>query len=1049
MATYIPGVQSYMPDMKPFTPDYQFLGNILDVKTNRYNTNYKAINDLYSKVVYGDLSRSDTSEMRNHFAETVAPQLQKVSGMDLSVMQNAEAARAIFKPFFEEDIIVKDLVTTKQYIDQMGMANRLQNSPSQEMRDRYWDVGVKKMQYEMEDFVNASPEQALTMAAPTYTPNANLFERGKAFLEAQGYDVKIDYVDPANPQWVVTEKNGNLITKQAIFDMQNALVDDPLVRNAYYADSFVRSRDFAKQGMDAGQFASVQDGQATWATQTINNYEQLLAAQNVMLEDQASKDKSVLVSWDTYSKQQGVIPGSKEEEEMKEASYRYDYTTKTLEKNREVLGDSNINTSDVNSLLNRAYNIVMQTNINKDLMAAATAFASTHREYSIKQNENYADQLDRAHDFEKIRRKGIIDMYIKQMEIDAEGGGPGVNQLYLESFNPKVKPSDAELTIAPLGSMADKTFVVNQDYLDSEIGKNLDEGVDKALSIYMRLYPNAQNNYTLSGMGISGTPQQIKEELLKKPNEAAKFIRKMISETTKGGGTTYRTIDGDAIGPGLSANKEFQDLVVGLQDVDSKLGQVEYLDKEAHKIYSNNWNKFLTMGDNRKGGDQFLQAKRIAALLAQGVPNVLQQNANGDPDEISFAEFANQFQTWVKGKMETNPYFLSYFDAQGLNGSGVKPVKDEILSTSPTTMIGVPGSFRKRTDPASRQRVHNKRYLAKKEKGNLIYDLYRGMMDAYLNVQDGKYNPPGKAPIFEVYNAQQAVQGIPADQMTTAQGMFQGNVFESTFDPAAPTKNPQAIKNNMSFFSQFNNRSMKSGYNVDFIRESGKMAGNPQIAEEVLQEAVLAIERKLRDPKTKGKTPNLQIHYITRTDGAKVGMPGKNTASYKIRYNKEWGDAITKAVAEKSKAPAFIHGADMVNFNEIIFSFDRNSDVNPFRMENINNFSMTLDKLENSPNDQFKTEIPQGGAYSVYKNQRGEIMMDLNGVVWDMNKKDYTNTQTQTFNLSTMKALEDQAKGIPSNNGWYDAYLRNIQVGLNEAALQNEALLRSKKQQVK
>ena len=127
--------------------------------------------------------------MRNHFAETVAPQLQKVSGMDLSVMQNAEAARAIFKPFFEEDIIVKDLVTTKQYIDQMGMANRLQNSPSQEMRDRYWDVGVKKMQYEMEDFVNASPEQALTMAAPTYTPNANLFERGKAFLEAQGYDI--------------------------------------------------------------------------------------------------------------------------------------------------------------------------------------------------------------------------------------------------------------------------------------------------------------------------------------------------------------------------------------------------------------------------------------------------------------------------------------------------------------------------------------------------------------------------------------------------------------------------------------------------------------------------------------------------------------------------------------------------------------------------------------------------------------------------------------------------------------------------------------------
>ena len=80
MATYIPGVQSYLPNFQPFTPDYKFLSNVLDVKTQKYNTNYKAVNDLYSKVVYGDLSRGDTQAMRDQFANNLGPKLQQISG---------------------------------------------------------------------------------------------------------------------------------------------------------------------------------------------------------------------------------------------------------------------------------------------------------------------------------------------------------------------------------------------------------------------------------------------------------------------------------------------------------------------------------------------------------------------------------------------------------------------------------------------------------------------------------------------------------------------------------------------------------------------------------------------------------------------------------------------------------------------------------------------------------------------------------------------------------------------------------------------------------
>ncbi|BCV02274.1 MAG: hypothetical protein CM15mV51_0940 [uncultured marine virus] len=107
MATYIPGVDSYLPAFAPFTPDYAFLSNVLDAKTNRYNTNYEQLSDLYSQVVYGDLSRMDTQEMRNQYTQNLGPKLQQISGMDLSVLQNAQAAQSIFKPIMRMILLLK------------------------------------------------------------------------------------------------------------------------------------------------------------------------------------------------------------------------------------------------------------------------------------------------------------------------------------------------------------------------------------------------------------------------------------------------------------------------------------------------------------------------------------------------------------------------------------------------------------------------------------------------------------------------------------------------------------------------------------------------------------------------------------------------------------------------------------------------------------------------------------------------------------------------------------------------------------------------------
>ena len=49
MATYIKGVNSYLPDIQPFTPDYKFLSAVLDTRTSKYDANFQAANDYITK----------------------------------------------------------------------------------------------------------------------------------------------------------------------------------------------------------------------------------------------------------------------------------------------------------------------------------------------------------------------------------------------------------------------------------------------------------------------------------------------------------------------------------------------------------------------------------------------------------------------------------------------------------------------------------------------------------------------------------------------------------------------------------------------------------------------------------------------------------------------------------------------------------------------------------------------------------------------------------------------------------------------------------------
>lgn len=396
MATYIPGTKSYMPQFQPFTPDYKFLSAVLETKTNRYNTNYQQINDIYSKIVYAPLSRQDTQGMREQFASGLSNKLEKISGMDLSLVQNADAAKGIFKPFFEEDIIVADMIRTKAYQREMSLANSLANNPDPDVRDDWWQPGIDAMNFQMQDFINASKEDALNMPVPTYVPDANLYKLATEAINAQGYDAKIDVMSP-DGQWIIRKENGDLVTGEALEMVQRTLYNDPRVQRAYYTQSYVDGRKAAQGMMDSGAVKSIDEGQRTWALRQIEKYTTKAAAESQVKKNELAEAENSNASWEMFKKSRGIIPGSKLERQMREQFALTETIRTQIENNNNIISEGVMptNPSSTQDLLNRAHNMSMQFNIKNDMIAAVRNWGKTHGSVLMhKENPAYARAMD-------------------------------------------------------------------------------------------------------------------------------------------------------------------------------------------------------------------------------------------------------------------------------------------------------------------------------------------------------------------------------------------------------------------------------------------------------------------------------------------------------------------------------------------------------------------------------------------------------------------------------------------------------------------------------
>jgi len=251
MATYLQGVQPFIPDYQPFQPDFNFYSNALQTKQNQFDSNWKHLNDIYGQYFYADVLRPSDIEKKDNLLKKIDFELKRVSGLDLSLQQNLNQATQVFRPFYEDKALMHDMAYTKNYKNKRSTANNLKNG-NDDQRAMWWQEGIEFMDIMKDRFVNSSDEESLTMWAPEYTPHIKANQHYFALAKELG--VESDKVIPG-PQWMVRKRNGDLIYEPLVSIFKNEYSNNRGLQEMYRVKSVVNrersiNSSIQKEGVD-------------------------------------------------------------------------------------------------------------------------------------------------------------------------------------------------------------------------------------------------------------------------------------------------------------------------------------------------------------------------------------------------------------------------------------------------------------------------------------------------------------------------------------------------------------------------------------------------------------------------------------------------------------------------------------------------------------------------------------------------------------------------------------------------------------------------------
>lgn len=551
MATYISGVTDYIPQFQPFQPDLNFYANVLQTKQNQYDTNYKALNNVYGQYFYADLTHGDNIKKKDELLKAIDFNLKRVSGLDLSLEQNVDQAQQVFKPFYEDKHLMKDMAWTKNTNSQRAYAAGLKNARDEKMRAQYWDAGIRAIDYKTEEFKNASLEETMNIGNINYTPYVNVMEKAQKIAKDAG--LSVESVD-VNGNWIVKTKNGEQLIPKLTHLFEATLGSDPAVMDVYKTQAYVNRKDYAYS--NAAQYGG--DQNAAEMSYLTENYKILKAEndarlaklqQNDQVYNNKSKDVEKAIETDSATPETKTYL-----ERLQEARQINSTLLTSTENNANSLSERNgtATTStgfenpygDIESLRWKVDNAMASRLMQKDLTEAANVFAYKDAKQDITANPFAVQAIAHQYRMQEVASANASRERAARIKSDSEIGKQlvetGSHRWDMDPTSPTYKQAipkeEASAITTRQITKGTSTDVVNlSDYAANQTSKNITSNVVPYMTSMLSSIRDLQKSGKLSSSDLKTifgntnmTVDKLNEQLKSDPY---KLITKTLGTT--------------------------------------------------------------------------------------------------------------------------------------------------------------------------------------------------------------------------------------------------------------------------------------------------------------------------------------------------------------------------------------------------------------------------------------------------------------------------------------------------------------------------------------
>jgi hypothetical protein len=433
MATYLQGVTDYIPEIQPFQPNLNFYKGVLDTKQAQYQAGYDRISKIYGQLLNSPLTRDINIERREDFFNNINNEIQKLSGVDLSLRQNQDAAYQVFQPLINDQNILKDMAWTKVLRDEYQKSESFKNCTNEEKcGGKWWEGGVQALNFMRMDFANASDEEAMQMGNAYYTPYVNVTDKAFKMAKDMGFNVQSVTWSP-DGKYIVTTKGGQALVAPLNDYFNSVLGQDPNIQGYYKTLAYLDRKNFSYTNVE--KYGSESAAEKFYLNNKIEYINNLVNQQKEQTENLLNGIKT----------DKAIIEQNKDlDPELNKNVYDY-YLS--LSQDEEVLNQSLDNTNNTGGLVDRSTLLDADLNtlrdrvdqgmssilLQQDLFNAAINYAKLNNEVDIK-----ADPYEEARFKHGLQMKEMEERYLYEKDlyqfktaidmISGKGGKDGVGK---------------------------------------------------------------------------------------------------------------------------------------------------------------------------------------------------------------------------------------------------------------------------------------------------------------------------------------------------------------------------------------------------------------------------------------------------------------------------------------------------------------------------------------------------------------------------------------------------------------------------------------------